>query len=49
MSLRSLVTAAAEVHSEPPVNPWLIGVITLALLLALLLGLFSFGKGREHS
>ncbi len=49
MSFTSLVTAAAGAHSEPAVNPWLVGVVTLALLVALLVGLFSFGKGREHS
>ena len=49
MSLTSLITVAAETHSEPAINPWLVGVVALALLLALLVGLLSFGKGREHS
>jgi len=49
MSLTSLATAATEVHSEPAIHPYLVGAITLALLLALLAGLLMFGKGREHS
>ena len=49
MSLTSLTTVAAETHAEPAINPWLIGAVTLAILLALLLGLLAFGKGREHS
>ncbi len=49
MSLTSLTTTAAEVHSEPVIHPYLVGAITLAILMALLLGLLMFGKGREHS
>ena len=38
-------------HTENPnvPNHWLIGGITLAILLALLLALLAFGAGREHS
>lgn len=48
----NLVTALAT--SEEPLRdigiaPWLVGVIALVLLIALLLGLLQFGKGREHS
>ena len=49
MSLTSLTTTAAEVHSEPVIQPYLVGAITLAILMALLIGLLMFGKGREHS
>ena len=49
MSLTSLATTAAEVHSEPVVHPYLVGALTLALLLAMLVVLLMFGKGREHS
>lgn len=47
----ALVTAAAEseVHSDPAVPAWAIGLIAFGILLALLLGLVSFGGGREHS
>ncbi|WP_200944924.1 MULTISPECIES: hypothetical protein [unclassified Nocardioides] len=38
-------------HTENPnvPNHWLIGGITLAILLALILALLAFGAGREHS
>lgn len=46
----NVVALAAEVehHSNVP-NPWLIGGITLAILMALLVALLMFGAGREHS
>ncbi len=49
MSLTSLVTTAAEVHGEPVVHPYVVGAVTLAVLLTLLVGLLMFGKGRDHS
>jgi uncharacterized membrane protein YadS len=49
MSLSSMVTAAAEVHSEPVINPYAVGAVTLAILLAMLLGVMMFGAGRDHS
>ncbi|MDQ3615174.1 MAG: hypothetical protein M3393_00795 [Actinomycetota bacterium] len=49
MSLTPLVTAAAEVHSEPVVHPYVVGAVTLLLLLAMMAGLLMFGKGRDHS
>jgi hypothetical protein len=38
-------------HTENPnvPNHWLIGGITLAILMAMLLALLAFGAGREHS
>ena len=33
----------------PGVNPWVIGGIALAILLALLFAVIAFGGGREHS
>jgi hypothetical protein len=38
-------------HTENPnvPNHWLIGGVTLAILLALILALLAFGAGREHS
>ncbi|GAA4759694.1 hypothetical protein GCM10023350_52400 [Nocardioides endophyticus] len=38
-------------HTENPnvPNHWLIGGVTLAILMALLLALLAFGAGREHS
>ena len=49
MSLPSIVTAAAE-HSEgPAISPYLVGAIALAILVALLVGLTTFAKGRDHS
>ncbi|MGA8845006.1 MAG: hypothetical protein WB471_00130 [Nocardioides sp.] len=52
MSSSLIVTAvlrASEEASDPAVPAWVIGAITLAILLALLIGLVSFGGGREHS
>lgn len=50
MSLMPLVTTAAAVPSEePPLDPYLVGALTLLLLVALLVGLFMFGKGRDHT
>jgi hypothetical protein len=38
-------------HTENPnvPNHWLVGGVTLAILLALILALLAFGAGREHS
>ena len=42
-----LTESASSGHSE--VNPWLIGAITLGLLLAALLAVVSIGGGRDHT
>ncbi|WP_210650716.1 hypothetical protein [Nocardioides sp. SYSU D00065] len=48
--LNTLTVLAAEAeHSEPAVSPYVVGAIALALLLALLLAVVTFGGGREHS
>jgi hypothetical protein len=44
----AIVLAADETNSNVP-NHWLVGGVTLAILLALILGLLVFGAGREHS
>ncbi|WP_164519685.1 hypothetical protein [Nocardioides ferulae] len=45
-----LLRAAEETHHEvDKALSWGIGVLTLVILMALLLGLLAFGKGREHS
>ncbi len=54
MLLTSLVATVAPVLSEstvhePAVSPYLIGAVTFAVLLALLVGLLMFGAGRDHS
>jgi hypothetical protein len=38
-------------HTENPnvPNHWLVGGVTLVILMALLLALLAFGAGREHS
>jgi hypothetical protein len=41
--------AAEEQVNENVPNHWLIGGVTLAILLVLLLALLVFGAGREHS
>ena len=46
----NVVAFAAEAeHSSGGLNPWVVGGITLAILLALLVALLMFGAGREHS
>ena len=47
MSLH-VVTAAAE-SGEAAINPYVVGAISLAILLALIVALLMFGAGREHS
>lgn len=46
-----VVVRAAEEHvvNENVPNEWLVGGVTLAILLALLIALLVFGAGREHS
>jgi hypothetical protein len=48
MSL-SVLTLAAEEHSELPIHPYAVGGITLGILLLLIVALLAFGNGREHS
>ncbi len=45
----TIALAAEESVNESVPNHWLIGGITLAILLVLLGGLLIFGSGREHS
>jgi hypothetical protein len=49
--LSNLVSFAAseEKLRDIGIEPWAVGVITLAILITLLLALLQFGKGREHS
>ncbi|QIK75969.1 hypothetical protein [Nocardioides piscis] len=49
MSFNALSIAAAESHGDPAIHPYLVGALTLAILLGLLLALVTFGGGREHS
>lgn len=51
--MHSFLASAAE-ESEHQlrdigINPYGVGAIALVILVVLLLGLLSFGKGREHS
>ncbi|GAB2883259.1 hypothetical protein [Nocardioides pacificus] len=51
MTLSDLTLLAAESseHGDPAVSPYVIGLITFLILMAMLLGLLAFGAGREHS
>jgi hypothetical protein len=49
MSLNALTLLATESHDAPTVHPYLVGGISLAILLGLLVALVAFGGGREHS
>jgi len=48
MSLH-VITAAAESGGEAAINEYVVGAISLAILLALIVVLLMFGAGREHS
>ena len=41
--------ASEEQLRDIGIEPWVVGVIALGILMALLLMLLQFGKGREHS
>jgi hypothetical protein len=47
----SILAAAqgAEHTRDIGIDPYAVGAIALAILVILMLGLLSFGKGREHS
>jgi hypothetical protein len=46
----SLIKVAEESHGGgAAISPLLIGAIALGILLALLVALLAFGKGREHA
>ncbi|MGZ5368050.1 hypothetical protein [Aeromicrobium sp.] len=48
----SMILAAAEgaEHTRDlGIHPYVVGLIALAVFTILMLGLLSFGKGREHS
>ena len=48
--MASTLFLAAEEHTrELPANPYVIGAMTLALLLVMMAALLMFGKGRPHS
>lgn len=50
VSLTDLVLLSEEAaEHEPLIHPYLVGAIALGILLAMLLGVLAFGKGREHS
>ena len=42
------ILAEAATHG-PDVNPYVVGIVVLAIFVFLMLGLLSFGKGREHA
>lgn len=48
MVTASLVQASEEAH-EQVINPWIVGAITLFILVGMLGALVAFGGGREHS
>lgn len=54
MSFTSLTSTVAPVLAETAphesgVSPYLVGGATLAILMAMLVGLLMFGAGRDHS
>ncbi len=49
MSLTSTITLAAEASSASGINKWVVGAVALGILLVLMLGLLTFGRGRDHS
>ena len=49
LSTVTLFAAETAEHSEPVVSPYVVGGVTLVILMVLLLAVVSFGGGREHS
>jgi hypothetical protein len=49
MLLTTVVAQSAEHSTELPADPTVFGVGAFAILLALLVGVLVFGKGRPHS
>ena len=49
MSLTLFTAVKGTLSEGPAIHPYLVGVIALAILLAMLLGLLTFGRGRDHS
>jgi hypothetical protein len=49
--LNSMLTliSAAETAAKGGINPYVVGAIALTISWGLVMGLMSFGKGREHS
>jgi hypothetical protein len=47
--LVTTVLAQVEEHRELPFEPIVFGIVVLGGLLALLVGLLMFGKGRPHA
>lgn len=43
------LSKATEEHHEQVINPWIVGAITIFILLAMLGALVGFGGGREHT
>jgi hypothetical protein len=43
-----LSVLSTQAH-EGGTNPWLVGGVTLAILIVMIAGLLMFGAGREHS
>jgi len=49
MSLMLLTAVKGTLSEGPAIHPYVVGAIALGILLAMLLGLLSFGRGRDHS
>ena len=49
MLLTTVVAQSAEESAELPADPLVFGVGAFVILLALLVGVLVFGKGRPHS
>ncbi|CAN5209415.1 MAG: hypothetical protein ACSLEW_12980 [Nocardioides sp.] len=48
MTIAATAVMAAEEHGTSGIE-WVIGAVTLGILLALVIGLVAFGGGRDHS
>ena len=45
----SLISLSEAAHGAEGVNPWVVGGVTLGLLLFLLLVVIAIGGGRDHT
>jgi len=49
MSLTLLTAVKGTLDAGPAIHPYAVGAIALVILLAMLVSLLSFGRGRDHS
>jgi len=49
MSLTLLTAVKGALEEGPAIHPYAVGGLALGILLVMLIGLLTFGRGRDHS